>query len=460
MNLLDWFNQDFDRPNHSMATSMMKHIIIVCWSAIFVASSVRCYGLQAPIPRGSRSCTARSVVGRAVPQSTTGIASGSITSKDDVSGSDSSNLFDEFASFLKATQESIIHEIESTIEKDSGAQFSNDSWGQILEDNDDESTRTADRTMTGGITRVLQGGDAVEKGACSLTIIRNGVLTAERAATIRGRQQAADSSTTIIQAGDTYSAAALSMVLHSRNPLVPTFRSDVRIFQVLGQGGKDDSLTWFGGGADLTPYYLFTEDIQMFHHQYHALCSQYDDFDYHELKQACDDYFYLPARSEHRGTGGIFFDDVVANDTSRAFVQNVAKTWMPSWLPIVQRRNGMEYTAEQKYWQKLRRGRYLEFNLLYDVRSHYRRCHRSSYIIIIHHHHCHSRKEYTILPVPLCVYTQRGVKFGLQTANPRVEGVMVSAPPEIAYAYNHIVAPDSPEGKLLAILQQPIIWVS
>jgi coproporphyrinogen III oxidase len=367
--------EDFDRPNHSMAT-MMKHIIIVCWSAIFVASSARCcYGLQAPFFRRSnrRSSTARIVVGQAdearlaVTPSTCASRS---SSKNDDSGSDSSNLFEEFANFLKATQESIIHEIESTIEKDSGAQFSNDVWGKILEDNDDETTTPA-ATM-GGITRVLQGGDAVEKGACSLTIIRNGVLTAERAATIRGRQQAADSSTTstTIQAGDTYSAAALSMVLHSRNPLVPTFRSDVRIFQVRGQGGgNDDSLTWFGGGADLTPYYLFAEDIQMFHHLYHVLCSQYDDFDYHELKQACDDYFYLPARSEHRGTGGIFFDDVVANDTSRAFVQNVAKTWMPSWLPIVQKRNDIKYTEEQKYWQKLRRGRYLEFNLLYDVRS-------------------------------------------------------------------------------------------
>jgi coproporphyrinogen III oxidase len=358
---------------------IMKQSIIVCWSAIFVASSARCYGLQAPIFRRSnrRSSTAR-IIGRAVAQSTGASGSSSSSRNDDDSGSDGSNLFDEFANFLKATQVSIIHEIESTIEKDSGAQFSNDAWGQILLEDDDEAA-----TTTGGITRVLQGGDAVEKGACSLTIIRHGVLTAERAATIRGRQQAADSSTSsTIQAGDQYSAAALSMVLHSRNPLVPTFRSDVRIFQVLRQGGgNDDSLTWFGGGADLTPYYLFAEDIQMFHHQYHVLCSQYDDFDYHELKQACDGYFYLPARSEHRGTGGIFFDDVVANNTSRDFVQNVANTWMPSWLPIVQKRNDLNYTTEQKYWQKLRRGRYLEFNLLYDVRSH------SPQILIIHHHY-------------------------------------------------------------------------
>jgi coproporphyrinogen III oxidase len=131
---------------------------------------------------------------------------------------------------------------------------------------------------------------------------------------------------------------------------------------------------WFGGGADLTPYYLCVDDIRNFHQHYFDLCSRCNNkngetnkFDYHAMKQACDDYFYLPARSEHRGTGGIFFDDVVADNESRSFVQDVARTWMPSWIPIVQRRNAMAYTEEQKHWQKLRRGRYLEFNLLYDV---------------------------------------------------------------------------------------------
>jgi coproporphyrinogen III oxidase len=152
----------------------------------------------------------------------------------------------------------------------------------------------------------------------------------------------------------------------------------VRIFQV---GDNDDQWSspraccgWFGGGADLTPYYLCVDDIRNFHQHYFDLCSRFDNengetnkFDYYAMKQACDDYFYLPARSEHRGTGGIFFDDVVANDESRSFVQDVARSWMPSWIPIVQRRNAMAYTDEQKHWQKLRRGRYLEFNLLYDV---------------------------------------------------------------------------------------------
>lgn len=138
------------------------------------------------------------------------------------------------------------------------------------------------------------------------------------------------------------------------------------------------------------------------------------------MKKCCDDYFFLPARSEHRGTGGIFFDDMEADQKGVVeFVQAVANAWMPSWLPIVAKRQPLEYSPEQKHWQKLRRGRYLEFNLLYD----------------------------------------RGVKFGLQSPNPRVEGVMVSAPPEIAFDYNHVVENDSPEGQLTKILKKPINWV-
>lgn len=269
--------------------------------------------------------------------------SGTRTASLDNKDPSTSDIFDSFASFLRETQQSIIDMIESTIEKDSGAKFSSDPWGS--EDG------------AGGLTRVIEGGQAIEKGACSLTIIRNGTLTTERAKNIRARQSSE------IQAGDSYSAAALSMVLHSRNPMVPTFRSDIRIFQV------GDDIAWFGGGADLTPYYIFEEDIKAFHALYAELCSRHNGIDYEQLKQACDDYFYLPARSEHRGTGGIFFDDLLASEQTLAFVKEVSTSWMPSWIPIVLQRGGIEFSEEQKYWQKLRRGRYLEFNLLYDVRK-------------------------------------------------------------------------------------------
>jgi len=302
--------------------------------------------------------------------------------------------------------------------------FSKDGWGAF------ENNGKSDNTKSGGITRVIQGGNVVEKGACSLTIIRNGVLTADRAATIRGRQDSIDGGDDddglVIQEGDVYSAAALSVVLHTKNPFVPTFRSDVRIFLVKSAEKDGKSVAWFGGGSDLTPYYLIDQDVIDFHTHLKKMCDDAfptDDnqfnLSYRQMKQSCDEYFYLPARSEHRGTGGIFFDDLPATQSTCAFVKNVAKGWMPSWLPIVEKNGKREYNEEEKHWQCLRRGRYLEFNLLYD----------------------------------------RGVKFGLANANPRVEGVMVSAPPKIAFDYNHVPEVGSEEERLLEILKSPKDWV-
>ncbi|KAL7506706.1 hypothetical protein ACHAXN_003999 [Cyclotella atomus] len=297
----------------------------------------------------------------------------------------------------------------------SGEKFSRDGWGVFT----DESCTDVDGT--GGITRVIQGGDVVEKGACSLTIIQNGKLTKERAETISARQEDLE-----VSEGDVYSAAALSVVLHTRNPFVPTFRSDVRIFLVQ-TGSKEDkgtSVAWFGGGSDLTPYYLIDDDITSFHMNLKSMCNAHFPpnneykLSYAQMKQNCDEYFYLPARSEHRGTGGIFFDDLPATQSSFDFVKDVAEGWMPSWLPIVERNKEKEYSDQQKQWQCLRRGRYLEFNLLYD----------------------------------------RGVKFGLANANPRVEGVMVSAPPMIAYEYNHVVEKGSEEERLMEVLKRPRDW--
>ncbi|CAJ1955341.1 unnamed protein product [Cylindrotheca closterium] len=319
--------------------------------------------------------------------------------------SDGSSVFTDFVEFLKETQASIIEQVE---ELDGGGEkFSNDKWGVFEDDFDGGS-------LSGGMTRVIQGGDIVEKGACSLTLIRRGILSAERAAAIRSRQDLN------IQPGDVYSAAALSIVLHSRSPMIPTFRSDVRIFLVESESEKA-TMAWFGGGADLTPYFLFDEDVTFFHNMYRDLCAHNpEEFSYEALKKHCDDYFYLPARSEHRGTGGIFFDDMEATPEAMNFVKGVAESWVPSWRPIVEKRRKTKFTQQQKQWQLLRRGRYLEFNLLYD----------------------------------------RGVKFGLANANPRVEGVMVSAPPLIAWEYNHDIKDGSEEARLVAILKKPKDWAT
>eukprot|EP00980_Cylindrotheca_fusiformis_P028967 scaffold22680_cov107-Cylindrotheca_fusiformis.AAC.36 len=328
------------------------------------------------------------------------------------------SVFFEFVDFLTELQSSIIDEVETM--DGSGETFSKDTWG-VFDENNFNGT-----SLSGGITRVIQGGNVVEKGACSLTLIRRGILSAERAAAIRSRQDL-DS----IRPGDVYSAAALSIVLHSRSPMVPTFRSDVRIFFVEADGGKT-TMAWFGGGADLTPYYLFDDDVTFFHNMCPTplpihnsnTCPHNSTIIHPSSIVICVTNIIpmmnFPIGSEHRGTGGIFFDDMEATPDAMEFVQGVAKAWMPSWRPIVEKRNNTKYTEQQKQWQLLRRGRYLEFNLLYD----------------------------------------RGVKFGLANANPRVEGVMVSAPPLIAFEYNHQIEEGSEEARLMDILKNPKEWAT
>ena len=319
--------------------------------------------------------------------------------------------FTNFVSFLISTQNDIIRQLETM--DGSGQVFSRDAWGVF-------ETPLKSTGTSGGITRVIQQGHIIEKGACSLTLLRNGTLTKDRAATIASRQNMDSFS---IQEGDVYDAAALSLVLHTASPMIPTFRSDVRVFRVTSKKSHSTRL-WFGGGADLTPYFLFDEDIHFFHNQYKLLCDQYfestPEFSYASMKQACDEYFYLPARQEHRGTGGVFFDDMCPENVPNAasFIQQLALNFMPSWLPIVQKRREITFNEKQKHWQLLRRGRYLEFNLLYD----------------------------------------RGVKFGLASANPRVEGVMISAPPLIAWEYNHQIEEGSEESRLMNILRRPVAW--
>ena len=326
-------------------------------------------------------------------------------------------IFNDFANFLQTTQNDIISKLESV--DGSGEEFTEDRWGALTElSYSDEITP---ETGSGGITRVIQKGNVIEKGACSLTLIQKGKLTAERAKAISGRNDNAN-----VKEGDMYSAAALSIVLHTRSPLVPTFRSDVRIFLVRSEKSGSTS-AWFGGGADLTPYYLFDDDIKEFHSKQKELCDSYfppdaefaDTFNYARMKKACDEYFFLPARQEHRGVGGTFYDDMPATENTLAFTKAMAESWLPSWLPIVERRKELDYTDQQREWQLLRRGRYLEFNLLYD----------------------------------------RGVKFGLANSNPRVEGVMVSAPPLIAWEYNHEIEEGSEEERLMKILKEPIEWL-
>ena len=283
-----------------------------------------------------------------------------------------------------------------------------------------------------GVTRVMEGGGVFEKAAANVSVIR-GTLSKERAAAMSARGRPGVDPL----GGQTYSAAALSLVFHPRSPMVPTFRADVRRFAVDGVG------SWYGGGADLTPYYLFDEDAAEFHAHYRRLCAAHDENLasgsgsrsgplHARCKKWCDEYFYIPARGEHRGVGGVFFDDMSDDDEdefkndaeaspasprdAESFTRAVGSGWLDSYEPIVKRRWSCPYDASHEKWHHQRRGRYVEFNLLYD----------------------------------------RGVRFGLDGG--RVESIMVSAPPRVRWDYDATPAPGSEEARLVEVLRNPKEW--
>jgi coproporphyrinogen III oxidase len=299
---------------------------------------------------------------------------------------------DTFEHYILELQKKIIADAEAL--DGSGQRFIHDRW---------------ERPSGGyGITSVLEGGTILEKAAANISII-SGVLTPERAKMMSSRgRHCVDPA-----GGQPYSAAAMSLVFHSAHPCIPTLRADVRLFEVEGR-------QWYGGGCDLTPFYLNETDAREFHQYWKSVCDKYDHKLYPQFKEWCDRYFYIPARKEHRGVGGLFFDDLDAATEKydlEAFVRDVGDGIIPSWAPIVERNRGLPFTPAQRDWQLLRRGRYLEFNLLYD----------------------------------------RGVKFGLDGG--RIESIMVSAPPLIAWKYNVQPEPGSEEEKLIKVLAEPREWV-
>jgi coproporphyrinogen III oxidase len=321
----------------------------------------------------------------------------------------------DFEDFVLTSQAALCDSIAKL--DGSGASFSIDAW-----------ERSGDSAGYGR-TRVLSGGALLEKGAANVSVVR-GTLSPARAAAMsaRGRPGVDPAG------GQKYSAVALSLVFHAASPYVPTLRGDVRAFAVEGCGGA-----WVGGGADLTPAYLFEDDAAAFHAHWAALCDAHaapsDAHSkralYASYKAACDAYFYIPARREHRGAGGIFFDDVATDAAvappltpsapapvdAEAFARAVAGGWHASWAPICEARRGMLYGERQRNWQLQRRGRYLEFNLLYD----------------------------------------RGVRFGLDGG--RMESIMVSAPPLVRWDYA-AEPPSDEERRLLDMVSaKPRDWV-
>jgi len=217
-------------------------------------------------------------------------------------------------------------------------------------------------------------------------------------------------------------ACGLSLVLHPKNPFVPTVHLNVRYFELYDEQQQLVD-AWFGGGSDLTPYYLFEEDAQHFHYTLQQTCVPLGEDKYAQFKTRCDTYFFNPHRGEGRGIGGIFFEHCRPNATHSLndwyeFAQRVGNAFLPSYLPIVERRHTIPHSEAERYWQEIRRGRYVEFNLLHD----------------------------------------RGTLFGIKT-NGRTESILMSLPPRVRWDYDHHPEAGSKEDALLTVLKEPKNWI-
>ena len=289
---------------------------------------------------------------------------------------------------MYAAQDHICAGLEA-LEKEAGgsATFSSDRWDR--------------EGGGGGVSRVIAEGTLFEKGGVNVSVVY-GQFSEQFAKEIPG-------------SGRDFFATGVSLVIHPRNPFVPTVHAN---FRHLEHGNK----RWFGGGADLTPYYFFAEDKAHFHQVWQAYCERHPDIaSYPEFRDWCDRYFYLPHREERRGVGGIFFDYRFVDEsepdhaeTLLTFIEDGTRRFLDAYAPIVRRRMNTEWNEAHRTWQEIRRGRYVEFNLVYD----------------------------------------RGTVFGLKTGG-RTESILMSLPPHVQWRYDYQPEQGSPEAELLAELRKP-----
>ena len=257
----------------------------------------------------------------------------------------------------------------------------------------------------GGRSRVLENGAVFEKAGINFSDVAGSQLPPSATAT---RPQLA---------GAPFRAMGVSLVFHPRNPHVPTTHMNVRFFHAQPEGG--DPVWWFGGGFDLTPYYGYREDAAHWHNTAKAACDPFGEKLYPRFKNACDEYFHLPHRDEARGIGGIFFDDYDQGgfESAFAFLRSIGDHFIPAYRPIVERCKDLPATEAQRQFQLYRRGRYVEFNLVYD----------------------------------------RGTLFGLQSKG-RTESILMSLPPLVRWDYDFQPEPDTAEAELYQVSLQPQDW--
>ncbi len=292
--------------------------------------------------------------------------------------------------YLVALQESVCSTLSAL---DGKATFDTDPW-----------TRAEGG---GGVTRTLADGVVFEKAGVGFSEVSGTQLPPSASA---ARPELA---------GRAWNAMGVSLVIHPNNPHVPTTHANVRFFRA--DKPDEESVWWFGGGIDLTPYYGYSEDCRHWHQTAASACKPFGDSLYAEYKAWCDKYFFIKHRNETRGIGGIFFDDVTNGgfQNAFAFMQSVGNCFLPAYVPIVEKRKDSPFTDAQKQFQQYRRGRYVEFNLVYD----------------------------------------RGTLFGLQSGG-RAESILMSMPPQANWAYQYETEPGSPEAQLAEKYLTPRDWLN
>ncbi|CAF0870183.1 unnamed protein product [Brachionus calyciflorus] len=266
----------------------------------------------------------------------------------------------------------------------------------------------------GGITCIIEDGQVFERGAVNISVV-SGMLPKAAVNEMRARGK------TSIPAGKDlpFFACGISSVIHPRNPYVPTVHFNYRYFELEVAPNKFE--WWFGGGTDLTPYYLDENDVKHFHSELKKACDKNDKSYYLKFKKWCDEYFVISHRNECRGVGGIFFDDLDKPDQDKVFefVKSCGNSVLPSYIPLIEKNKDKGYGYKEREWQLLRRGRYVEFNLVYD----------------------------------------RGTKFGLLTPGSRIESILVSLPQTAKWTYKHEPEVGSEEHKLFQVLKNPKDWL-
>ena len=298
---------------------------------------------------------------------------------------------DTFYAYIQQLQDTITSKLE---ELDGNAKFQQDLWER--------------EEGGGGRTRVIENGSVFEKGGVNIS-------------RVHGPLPKSMQNYFGVEDVDFF-ACGLSLVIHPKNPMVPTVHANWRYFEMYDKNGNIVD-QWFGGGQDLTPYYLFDEDAAHFHTICKKACDAHNREFYPNYKKKCDEYFWNSHRNEARGIGGLFFDYCKATEQTSMvdwynYVTGVGDSFLEAYAPIVEKRKGLPYSKDQRDWQEIRRGRYVEFNLVHD----------------------------------------KGTLFGLKT-NGRIESILMSLPPHVQWRYDHHPEKGSEEEKLIAVLQNPKNWV-